>query len=425
LYASNDQTATDVTHDDTSDEALDKDLNGTAPPDPSAPGSAKADYAAPNDAAPTTHTVKRGDNLSRIAKEVYGDAEMWPLIAAANGIERPDMIQPGQTLTLPPKDDFDAAKVHKVAGEFYAVKEEARQAQQDAMVGNITPPTPSATAGPAKPAEPDALAESRADAREFYEQAKENAVREGNPLKYIAAHFGELAADSGYNLAEAGRGLYRLATNEQTQQQALRTAAYLADHPEVLADMAVTAGKDFWNKPFEEKAEAIFKFGLEGLATAGVTKVAAAAGDVAISATSKVGQVLAQEASGLEKLGAAAAGTLGREGESALVTADRLAKEARVTTEFLEGKVMRVHGPQSTIANKSLFSEGFDIKAGIETTLRSPETLFLPNTQGRAGTILIRDFGQSIGTTSRGAEVTRLKVVMDQFGKLVTAYPVK
>jgi nucleoid-associated protein YgaU len=53
--------------------------------------------------ARTTYTVKKGDSLSKIAREVYGDADEWQRIFDANRdqIEDPDMIEPGQKLEIP------------------------------------------------------------------------------------------------------------------------------------------------------------------------------------------------------------------------------------------------------------------------------------------------------------------------------------
>lgn len=50
-----------------------------------------------------TYTVKAGDSLSKIAKHEYGDAQQWHKIYEANRniIKDPDLIYPGQTLTLP------------------------------------------------------------------------------------------------------------------------------------------------------------------------------------------------------------------------------------------------------------------------------------------------------------------------------------
>ena len=50
-----------------------------------------------------SYTVKSGDSLSKIAKQVYGDANQWKRIYEANRdqIEDPDMIHPGQTFQIP------------------------------------------------------------------------------------------------------------------------------------------------------------------------------------------------------------------------------------------------------------------------------------------------------------------------------------
>jgi nucleoid-associated protein YgaU len=50
-----------------------------------------------------TYTVKSGDNLSKIAKQFYGDPGKWKKIHAANSdkIPNPDLIHPGLQLTIP------------------------------------------------------------------------------------------------------------------------------------------------------------------------------------------------------------------------------------------------------------------------------------------------------------------------------------
>jgi nucleoid-associated protein YgaU len=47
------------------------------------------------------YTVQSGDNLSKIAKRFYGDADKYRDIAQANGIDDPDKIKVGQDLNLP------------------------------------------------------------------------------------------------------------------------------------------------------------------------------------------------------------------------------------------------------------------------------------------------------------------------------------
>lgn len=45
-----------------------------------------------------------GDSLSKIARDVLGDINLWPDIAKANNIPGPNyIIQPGQVLQLPDK----------------------------------------------------------------------------------------------------------------------------------------------------------------------------------------------------------------------------------------------------------------------------------------------------------------------------------
>ncbi len=52
------------------------------------------------------HTVVSGDSLSKIAKQVYGDAMKYPIIFEANKpmLKSPDLIYPGQVLRIPALD---------------------------------------------------------------------------------------------------------------------------------------------------------------------------------------------------------------------------------------------------------------------------------------------------------------------------------
>ena len=54
-----------------------------------------------------TYEVKSGDNLSKISKQFYGDANEYMRIFYANRdkLNDPDKIQVGQQLTIPPDDD--------------------------------------------------------------------------------------------------------------------------------------------------------------------------------------------------------------------------------------------------------------------------------------------------------------------------------
>ena len=78
--------------------------NGDKPkPDFSNVQSGASSTAPSPPASPRTYTVVAGDNLSKIAKRVYGDAAKWKHIFEANRdtIKNPDLIHPGQVLKIP------------------------------------------------------------------------------------------------------------------------------------------------------------------------------------------------------------------------------------------------------------------------------------------------------------------------------------
>ena len=56
------------------------------------------------------YEVKKGDYLSKIAKEMYGDAMKYPVIFEANKpmLKDPDLIYPGQVLRIPHLDEGQA-----------------------------------------------------------------------------------------------------------------------------------------------------------------------------------------------------------------------------------------------------------------------------------------------------------------------------
>jgi nucleoid-associated protein YgaU len=45
--------------------------------------------------------VVSGDTLWAIAERFYGNGNRYPEIAAASGVPNPDLIHPGQVLTIP------------------------------------------------------------------------------------------------------------------------------------------------------------------------------------------------------------------------------------------------------------------------------------------------------------------------------------
>lgn len=66
-----------------------------------------AGAAAPAARQPQTYTVVKGDSLSKISKQFYGDANEYMRIFYANRdkISDPDLIHPGQQLVIPPDDN--------------------------------------------------------------------------------------------------------------------------------------------------------------------------------------------------------------------------------------------------------------------------------------------------------------------------------
>ncbi len=58
--------------------------------------------------AAESYTVQSGDNLKKIAKQIYGDSSKWEVIYEANrdSIKNPNLIYEGQVFTIP---DSDAA----------------------------------------------------------------------------------------------------------------------------------------------------------------------------------------------------------------------------------------------------------------------------------------------------------------------------
>jgi nucleoid-associated protein YgaU len=50
---------------------------------------------------PRTYTVVSGDTMWAIAERFYGDGSKYQVIADASGVADPDLIHPGQVLTIP------------------------------------------------------------------------------------------------------------------------------------------------------------------------------------------------------------------------------------------------------------------------------------------------------------------------------------
>lgn len=74
---------------------------------------------------------------------------------------------------------------------------------------------------------------------------------------------------------------------------------------------------------------------------------------------------------------------------------------------------------------ESKFIKSFDIRKGIRETLTDLSVTPKPNTFNRPGYIFIKEFDKVIGTAADGTKVYKLKVVLDEAGNVITAYPIK
>jgi len=93
------------------------------------------------------------------------------------------------------------------------------------------------------------------------------------------------------------------------------------------------------------------------------------------------------------------------------------------TNHILERHGSNTNNP--AFANKSKFNSDFDIRAGIDSTLKGNGVLVKQNTFGREGYIFEQTFRQPIGIKANGRPVSTLKVVIDKNGNVITAFPKK
>jgi LysM repeat protein len=79
------------------------DIVGDIKVQPQAAAAAAAGAGAGGGTSAATYTVKSGDTLSGIAKNLLGDASQYPKIFEANRdvLSDPDKIKPGQVLRIP------------------------------------------------------------------------------------------------------------------------------------------------------------------------------------------------------------------------------------------------------------------------------------------------------------------------------------
>lgn len=103
-----------------------------------------------------TYTVEKNDNLSKIAKKIYGNEKMWRVIYDANsGVVKNDyIIYTGQLLTIPAANDNSAATPAPAAPATTPAPTPA------APEATPAPTTPEATPAPTTPAPTPATPEA-------------------------------------------------------------------------------------------------------------------------------------------------------------------------------------------------------------------------------------------------------------------------
>ncbi len=110
----------------------------------------------------TTYTVKRGDSLARIAREIYGDPHKYPLLQQANNLTDPGRIWVGQVLVVPslagPKSTAAPAPAPPAPAPVVTPPTPAAPPTPAPVApptpAPVTPPTPAPVAPPAPPAPP-------------------------------------------------------------------------------------------------------------------------------------------------------------------------------------------------------------------------------------------------------------------------------
>ena len=102
-----------------------------------------------------------------------------------------------------------------------------------------------------------------------------------------------------------------------------------------------------------------------------------------------------------------------------------IADNYNLSDDTFNNHILDRHGPNSAYGNKSHFNSEFDIKVGIDSTLKGENFVVGQNTAERDGYIFEQTFSNPIGTSSNGKPLYTLKVVIDEAGNVITAFPKK
>ena len=100
-----------------------------------------------------------------------------------------------------------------------------------------------------------------------------------------------------------------------------------------------------------------------------------------------------------------------------------MARKYSLSEKQFDTHILRLHGSDSDFQGKSRFNENFDIKKGIDSTLKDSKATVNKNTANRRGYIVERQFKENIGVDPKGKPLNVLRVIIDEKGNVITAFP--
>ncbi len=137
-------------------------------------------------------------------------------------------------------------------------------------------------------------------------------------------------------------------------------------------------------------------------------------GDVSTASTGLFGKEIQGEAKAAEKIS---------QETSKLDEVSRLANNYNLDEGQYVDHIVERHGADSSVLGKSKFNPDYDIKSGIDDTLKSPDSIIKPNTNDRSGYIFEKSYDEPIGTSKNGKPLNTQKVVIDENGNVITSFP--
>ncbi|MBI3803640.1 MAG: hypothetical protein HY282_07730 [Nitrospirae bacterium] len=96
-----------------------------------------------------------------------------------------------------------------------------------------------------------------------------------------------------------------------------------------------------------------------------------------------------------------------------------------LSNKVLFGHILARHGADATVPGKSRFLRGYDVRAGIDYVLKSPDARIQENTEGRRGYLFEFSYRTPIGISPEKKKLRTMRVVIDAQGRVITAFPVK